>query len=63
MNPVYLTVLEICGDYARLRSDDGDTFSGYKYCLWSEVEAEYSKSDYVTWNEEYVTADNLYIID
>ena len=46
-----------------LRSDDGDTFSGYKYCLWSEVEAEYSKSDYVTWNEEYVTADNLYIID
>ena len=24
MNPVYLTVLEICGDYARLRSDDGE---------------------------------------
>lgn len=46
-----------------LRSDDGDTFSGYKYCLWSEAESEYSKSDYVTWNEEYATADNLYIID
>jgi len=24
MDPIYLTVLEICGDYARLRSDAGE---------------------------------------
>ena len=25
MDPIYLTVLEICGDYAVLRSDGGET--------------------------------------
>ena len=25
MDPIYLTVLEICGDYALLKSDEGET--------------------------------------
>ena len=37
-----------------LRSDDGATFSGYKYATWGEVKSGYAASDYVEWNEEYV---------
>ena len=37
-----------------LSSEDGSTFVGYSYATWSQVEAEYSGSDHVLWNQEYV---------
>ena len=37
-----------------LLSDDGKTFSGYKYVTWSKVEREYAASDKVIWDQEYV---------
>ena len=37
-----------------LFSDDGKTFSGYKYVTWSRVEKEYAASEKVIWNQEYV---------
>ena len=33
MDPIYLTVLEICGDYARLRSDAGGEAARRISCL------------------------------
>ena len=46
-----------------LRSDDGSTFSGYKYATWGEVKGGYQSSDYVTWNEEYVAGTPVIIAD
>ena len=46
-----------------LRSDDGSTFSGYKYATWGEVKSGYQSSDYVTWNEEYVAGTPVIIAD
>ena len=37
-----------------LISDDGNTFSGYRYTNWAQIHAEYSSSDYVFWDQEYV---------
>lgn len=45
------------------RSDDGLAFSGYKYCLWEDVETEYSACDYVIWHEEYSDNEDLFIIE
>jgi len=45
------------------RSDDGITFSGYRYCTWAEIEEEYNQCDYVIWNEEYIPEGNVFIIE
>lgn len=37
-----------------LSSDDGITFSGYRYSTWAEVKGEYLFASYVTWNKEYL---------
>ena len=37
-----------------LSSEDGVSFSGYRYATWSQVEAAYTGSDRVIWNEEYI---------
>lgn len=37
-----------------LTSEDGYSFSGYRYAAWSQVESEYAVSDHVVWNDEYV---------
>ena len=39
-----------------LTSDDGATFSGYRYATWGQVEREYAGSDHVVWSSEYVPA-------
>ena len=39
-----------------LTSEDGSAFSGYRYATWGQVVSEYSGSDRVTWNQEYVGA-------
>lgn len=39
-----------------LLSDDGSTFSGYRYVTWSRVEKEYAQSEKVLWDQEYVGA-------
>lgn len=39
-----------------LSSEDGYTFSGYRYASWGQVEQEYANSDHVAWNREYVPA-------
>ena len=44
-------------------SDDGASFCGYQYYTWGDVEAEYSACDYVTWNEEYISQNDLVIIE
>lgn len=36
-----------------LLSEDGSTFSGYRYARWSQIESEYASSDHVIWNQEY----------
>ena len=46
-----------------LRSDDGASFSGYKYATLGDVKAGYQASDYVTWNEEYVAGTPVIIAD
>ena len=37
-----------------LSSDDGKSFSGYRYATWSQVEKALGDSDRVLWNKEYV---------
>ena len=37
-----------------LSSEDGDTFSGYRYATWNKVEEECGDSDHVRWSKEYV---------
>lgn len=39
-----------------LSSDDGCTFSGYRYADWGRVVREYAGSDHVVWNGEYIPA-------
>ena len=39
-----------------LTSDDGSSFSGYRYSTWSDVQSGYEASSYVSWNREYVGA-------
>lgn len=46
-----------------LGSDDGATFSGYRYATWSQVEGQMAKSDYVTWNQEYVPGAPTFVAD
>ena len=38
-----------------LGSEDGSTIIGYGYRTWGRIEKEYTASDYVIWNEEYVS--------
>ena len=37
-----------------LSSDDGVSFSGYRYATWSQVESACQSSDHVIWNDEYL---------
>ncbi|NLF28536.1 MAG: hypothetical protein GX592_11625 [Clostridiales bacterium] len=46
-----------------LSSADGETFSGYKYTTWGNVEKGYEASDYVKWNKEYVAGTPIVIGD
>ena len=46
-----------------LISVDGTSFDGYRYALWSRVEQEVSRSDHVTWNQEYVDGAPMVFID
>lgn len=39
-----------------LTSEDGFSFSGYRYSNWGQVEQAYAGSDHVVWNGEYVPA-------
>ena len=45
-----------------LKSTDGETFCGYQYAVWSDVEDASSQCDYVVWNEEYLP-DELFVIE
>ena len=38
-----------------LTSDDGSSFSGYRYSTWSDVQSGYEASSYVSWSREYVS--------
>ena len=38
-----------------LSSNDGSSFSGYRYAMWAQIESEYASSDHVSWNKEYVS--------
>lgn len=46
-----------------LSSDDGGTFSGYRYAEWSQIQSEYNSSDHVVWDEEYVGASPMVFVD
>lgn len=46
-----------------LGSDDGVSFIGYRYATWSRIESEYSASDYVIWNREYVSGAPTVVAD
>ena len=46
-----------------LNSDDGSTFCGYRYATWSQVEAEYTVSEHVIWNKEYVSGAAMVVTD
>ena len=37
-----------------LSSDDGVSFSGYRYATWSQVESACQSSEHVIWNDEYL---------
>ena len=37
-----------------LGSEDGSSFIGYRYATWSRIESEYTASDHVGWNQEYL---------
>jgi len=42
-------------------SIDCTTYCGYIYAEWGDVEAAYSQSDYVIWNEEYIETESMII--
>lgn len=46
-----------------LTSDDGLSFSGYRYCDWLTVQTEYEMSDYVTWNKEFLEMSPVIAVD
>lgn len=46
-----------------LSSEDGSSFIGYGYTTWGRVENEYSSSDYVIWNSEYVAGAPTIVAD
>lgn len=46
-----------------LSSADGSAFSGYRYASWSNVKSAYEGASYVTWNQEYVSADPVITAD
>ena len=46
-----------------LSSEDGSTFSGYRYGTWSQVEKALGDSDRVIWNKEYVPGTPTLIAD
>ena len=37
-----------------LSSEDGNSFYGYRYATWAQVETACAKSDHVVWNVEYI---------
>lgn len=39
-----------------LNSDDGYSFSGYRYAVWGQVAQECAASEHVVWSAEYVPA-------
>lgn len=46
-----------------LTSGDGNAFSGYRYTIWSKVQAEYISSSHVIWNKEYVDSSPMLFVD
>ena len=46
-----------------LSSDDGDSFNGYRYATWSQIEKAYSSSDRVKWDREYVGENATVVAD
>ena len=46
-----------------LSSDDGASFSGYRYSSWSQVRDEYESASYVMWDDEYVDSDPVIAVD
>lgn len=46
-----------------LTSDDGEAFAGYRYASWSQIESEYTSSNHVTWNREYVSSAPVVVVD
>lgn len=46
-----------------LSSEDGNTFNGYRYATWAQVEAACQQSDHVIWNEEYVGGTPSVVLD
>ena len=46
-----------------LGSEDGSSFIGYRYATWSQIEKEYTSSDYVLWSKEVVDGAPLIVAD
>lgn len=46
-----------------LSSEDGDSFNGYRYATWSQIEKACSDSDRVVWNREYVGESAMVVAD
>ncbi len=46
-----------------LGSEDGSTFIGYRYATWSQIEKEYTSSDYGLWSKEVVDGAPLIVAD
>ena len=47
-----------------LGSEDGVSFIvGYRYATWGRIESEYSASEYVIWNREYVSGAPTVVAD
>lgn len=46
-----------------LSSEDGFTFSGYRYANWGQVAREYADSAHVVWHSEYLPAAPKVIAD
>ena len=46
-----------------LSSEDGSSFTGYRYATWGQVEKDLRNSDHVTWNQEYVGSAPVVVAD
>ena len=46
-----------------LSSEDGSSFTGYRYATWDQVETDLGSSDHVTWNKEYVGSAPVVVAD
>lgn len=46
-----------------LSSEDGSSFTGYRYATWSQVESACNGSDRVVWNVEYIAGTPTLLMD